>query len=209
MNYQSRYLNTRTHSCAIQFSALVRSKQLSRSVSVFLPRSHFRGDSHGDSRSPKRAVCKNSKTQIPKKFRSMHCLEVIQKSIERPKRKEARSIAKKITHSVTVACPRNPGELDRRYVRLDSIANDCTADFAPQVDPIRSARCDAICKRDHAITRSRAMGRGNARAALRATARNQLWLLDHLVVPPPTATPSRGGLALCTRLARTDYGGDP
>lgn len=27
-----------------------------------------------------------------------------------------------------------------------------------------------------------------------------------LVVPPPTASPSQGGLALCTRLARTDYG---
>lgn len=64
-------------------------------------------------------------------------------------------------------------------------------------------------QRDHAITRSRVEERGNARAVLRATARNQLWLLGHhLVVPPPTATPSRGGLALCTRLARTDYGGD-
>lgn len=49
--------------------------------------------------------------------------------------------------------------------------------------------------RDHEVA-CREGGR-STRAVLRATARNQLWLLGHhLVVPPPTATPSRGGLAL-------------
>lgn len=49
--------------------------------------------------------------------------------------------------------------------------------------------------RDHEVAcRSR---HRSTRAVLRATARNQLWLLGrHLVVPPPTATPSRGSLAL-------------
>lgn len=49
--------------------------------------------------------------------------------------------------------------------------------------------------RDHEVA-CREGGR-STRVVLRATARNQLWLLGHhLVVPPPTATPSRGGLAL-------------
>lgn len=70
---------------------------------------------------------------------------------------------------------------------------------------IRSIRGAIMRSRDH---EGRVPKVVEARALLsgRQPATNCGSSAATLVVPPPTASPSKGGLALCTRLARTDYG---
>jgi hypothetical protein len=99
---------------------------------------------------PPKAARENSKTQKTKSSDRCTILGGNSEVNRRTEEKRSEIDAKIITHSDTVACPRNPGELDRRLRTIDR--NDYTTDFALQVDPIYSARCDAIY---NTITRSR------------------------------------------------------
>lgn len=199
----------RAHSRAIQFTAPIRSRQLSRSVSAFSsPAIPFSRDPPGTARrrEPRAKILK-------RKYRSSdRCApscgsnsEVNQKTEE--KRGDRCQDNCTFCHCRVPAKSPAGSTAARRFLIRFAMMRPAGSRTASRPDSFGTTRRDL--QRDHAITRSRVEERGNARAVLRATARNQLWLLGHhLVVPPPTATPSRGGLALCTRLARTDYGGD-
>lgn len=118
----------------------------------------------------------------------------------RRRRRRARSIA--------AAYSQHPDEPPTAVVASRSARSrdrdDHSVDLARRAAPRRSIRGAIMRSRD---PRGRVPKVVEARALLseRQPATNCGSSAATLVVPPPTASPSKGSLALCTRLARTDY----